>query len=87
MLFKGINSSGNKIWIVADCEKEALEISLKRRFVKSIKNCKLIKGNKDFGNFYTYFKNKGNDMSEVDTKKGIGCVIYNKFSKGVWKVN
>ena len=88
MLYRGVNKANNCSWIIASNKEEALQIAVKSKFVKKKENCKLQTSDKRTNDFYAFFKNKGNDMQEVDTKKGVGCVQYNSAnSTGVWKVN
>ena len=88
MLYRGINKSNNRQWIIADTEEDALEIALKSGFVRSKDNCKLQTSDKYCGDFYKSFKERGNDMTQVDTLKGVGCVHFkNAQDKGTWVVN
>jgi hypothetical protein len=88
ILFRATNKSGNKLWIIAETEEEALDIAIDRDFVKVKTNCKLkTKDNKN-NTFFDFFKNKGNDMTQVEENKGIGCVLYKDgMDKGTWLVN
>jgi|TARA_R110000851_G_scaffold326865_1_gene495889 hypothetical protein len=88
MLYRAINKSRNNQWIIADDETEALEIALKSKFIKSKGNCKLQTYDRYCEDFYKFFKEKGNDMTQVDTLKGVGCVHFkNAQDKGTWVVN
>jgi len=84
-LFKAKNKNNNFQWVIAENEEQAYEICIKSKFVKNINNYTLYLGDKDTPNFYEYFKNKKNDMTEVDNKIGVGCVYINNVSS-VWKV-
>ena len=87
MLYKAKNKSNNQMWIVADNEQEAIEIAIKRSFVKKRENCQLSNCDKKGKSYYDFFKEKGNDMKALDTKKGIGAVAYrNTNDKGTWIV-
>lgn len=87
MLYRGINKANNRLWIIADDENEALEIAVKSGFVKNKKNCELQTSDNLCGNFYKSFKDRGNNMHEVDISKGVGCVEFkNAKDKGTWVV-
>lgn len=87
MLFRGINKTNNKQWIIASDEEEALEFAVKSTFVRKKENCKLEISDENGKEFYQLFKEKGNDMTEVDNLKGVGCVHYKgKRHKGTWRV-
>jgi hypothetical protein len=85
MLYKAINKSNNHHWIVADNEKEARKIAVKSGFVKDSKNCSLSTEN-DGESYYDFFKDKGDDLTEVDEKKGIGSVKLGSGIRSTWRV-
>lgn len=87
MLYRGTNKNRESFWLIADNEEEARIIALDNRLVKDKVNLKLELSDNRLGNFYDFFKNKGNDMTEVDTKKGVGVVAYKGGNdKGTWVV-
>lgn len=88
MLYKATNKTGNGQWIIADNKKEAKEIALKSGHVRKENNCSLQTADENGNSFYQSFKEHGNDMTQVDRFKGVGCVQFlNAQDKGKWLVN
>ena len=86
-LYRATNKSNNRQWIIADSESDALDIAIKSKFVRNKNNCKLQTSDKNIGNFYKSFKERGNDMTQVNTLTGVGFVEFkNENDKGTWLV-
>jgi hypothetical protein len=88
MLYRATNKSGNKLWIIADNEPEALDIAVAARFIRIKSNCRLETHDDKGRSFYDFFKAHGNNMTAVDNKKGTGAVAYKSAKdKGTWLVH
>jgi hypothetical protein len=85
MLYRATNKNNSSRWVIADSHDEAISICIERGFVRDKKNCTLQLGDKEDPSFYDYFKRSGNDLTEVDNKKGLGCVLIGN-GKSKWKV-
>ena len=87
-IFKILNKSKNGIWVISENEKEALEIALKFKHIRKINNGTVISVDNKNIPWFDFFNHKGNDMTEVKSKKGVGCVHYKGGNhKGKWYIS